>query len=272
LKRYYILLLALISLSTPLFAAGSNDIDPDTARAYQAYLLTFIWPSYASSEQITYQKVKDPSALPQYPVDNTNAADNSSKGADIEPLYVPFDDFKNKIAPHAPVLINERWILIFDKRGDVVHESFHSDANTNGYPELTGTISVRYAHYLETDIKYHHYLFTPLPETSLPEGTSNDLQSSNQDSSGQASDQPLGPMPTQVLNVELKNKTASKKLNYLDHPIIGTLLYFEPMKLDDAIQQRDLDRLKTQSSDSNTTNGAAGTDTTTGTNSTTNIP
>ncbi|SBS30415.1 hypothetical protein MSP8887_02662 [Marinomonas spartinae] len=268
-KRYYILLLTLISLSTPLFAAGSDDINPDTARAYQAYLLTFMWPSYASSEQITYQKVKDPSALPQYPVDASNSADGSSKGADIEPLYVPFDGFKNKIAPHAPVLINKKWILIFDKRGDVIHESFHSDTNTNGYPELTGTISIRYAHYLETDIKYHHYLFTPLPEATSPDGASDnntDLQSNNQTVAGQANTQPLGPMPTQVLNVELKNKTASKKLNYLDHPLIGTLLYFEPMKLDDAIQQRNLDRLKTQSSDT------TGTDTTTGTNTTTNTP
>lgn len=226
-----------------MFAADSQKIDPNTARAYQAYLLTFEWPSYASSEQVPYKKVTNPSALPRYLSNDNN---RGSQGADIAPLSVPFDSFKNKIAPNAPVLISQKWILIFNKRGDTISKTFQSEQNTNGYPELTGSISVRFAHFLESDIKYQHYLFTPPPGAANPANNEMAAQNSEQNGTAATNEQPLGPMPTQVLNLEEENKTASKKLNYIDHPIIGTLLYFEPMDLNDAIQQRNLDRLKSQ--------------------------
>jgi hypothetical protein len=38
-----------------------------------------------------------------------------------------------------------------------------------------------------------------------------------------------------VLPLHFVNKTASKKLNYIDHPVIGTLIYFEPLDLEEAI-------------------------------------
>ena len=43
--------------------------------------------------------------------------------------------------------------------------------------------------------------------------------------------------PALVLTLNQSNKTASKKVNYLDHPTIGTLLYFEPIELEDAIEK-----------------------------------
>ena len=49
--------------------------------------------------------------------------------------------------------------------------------------------------------------------------------------------------PALELNLNFNNKTASTKLNYIDHPIIGTLIYFEPLELEDAIERISMQQL-----------------------------
>jgi hypothetical protein len=237
LKTYYLLLLTLAAFSSQLFAANETEYNPSTARAYEAYLLTFVWPDKDSSEQVDYKSLVSAANLPRYP--SPSADSSRSSAANIAQLSVPFDRFKNKIAPHAEVLVNKKWTLIFKTTGATLHETFHSDVMKNGYPELTGKIAIKLGRYLESDIQYKHYRFDPRPAPPVSE------QESQADSQGALPAQTLPATlePTWVLNLEQSNKTASKKLNYLDHPIIGTLIYFEPISLDDAIQQVSLEKL-----------------------------
>lgn len=228
-KTYHILLLTLAAFSAHLFAADNQQYNPSTARAYEAHLLTFIWPDKNSSEEVKYKNVTSVASLPRFTEGNTE--ESSSSGANIAQLSIPFDRFKQKIAPHAHVLVDKKWTIIFKNRGDTLRESFHSTTLTNGFPELVGQISIKYGRYLESDIQYQHYLFG-LPQSD----TANIPDIAQQNTSP-------GIQPTFVLDLTQKNKTASKKLNYLDHPIIGTLIYFEPISLDDAIQQVALEKL-----------------------------
>lgn len=234
-KTYYLLLLTLAAFSSELFAADTPEYDPSTARAYEGYLLTFVWPDKESSEQVDYKKVLAGANLPRY---TAPGADNSrSSGANIAQLSVPFDSFKRKIAPHAQVLVNKKWTLIFKTTGATLHESFHSDEMKNGYPELTGEIAIKLGRYLESDIQYQHYRFDPRPAADANPDTASEQGAQIPQTL------PASLEPTLVLNLEQNNKTASKKLNYIDHPVIGTLIYFEPIELDDAIQQIALEKL-----------------------------
>ncbi len=225
-----------MTISGQLFAINHQKVDSDTARAYQAYLLTFIWPSYASNERINYQNINDSNTLPRYSIKQNDSS--NLKTADIEPLFIPFTSFKNRIAAHVSILVNQTWTLIFNHVGDAINQTFHSQPNSAGYPNFTGSINIRLGHFLESKIQYKQYLFTPIPNATA---TNQNTESSEQNL-----------IPTQVLNLIQENKTASRKLNYIDHPIIGTLLYFEPMKLKVALQQRNLDKLKARSSDNST--------------------
>ncbi|REG86508.1 CsiV family protein [Marinomonas pollencensis] len=248
-KTYYLLLLTLAAFSTKLFAANTPEYDPSTARAYEAYLLTFVWPDKESSEQVDYKSVIAGTKLPRYTAPND---DNSrSSAANIAQLSVPFDSFKRKIAPHAQVLVNKKWTLIFNTTGATVHETFHSERMKNGYPELTGKIAIKLGRYLESDIQYQHYRFDPRPVAPSDPDTASDQDTQPT--------QVLPPSlePTLVLNLEQSNKTASKKLNYIDHPVIGTLIYFEPIALDDAIQQIALEKLTPTAEEAQLTSSSA---------------
>lgn len=238
-KTHHLLLLTVMAFSSQLFAADNQNYDPSTARAYEAYLLTFVWPDKDSSEQVDYQQILSSTSLPRYA--EPAVGDSTSSAANIAQLSVPFDSFKAKIAPHAQVLVNKKWTLIFKNRGDSLNETFHSSKLINGYPELTGQIAIKYGRYLESNIQYKHYLFKALPSLQNDTSTANSLESQQQNE--QVQNEQAAIKPTLVLNIEQKNKTASKKLNYIDHPIIGTLIYFEPIDLEDAIQQVALEKL-----------------------------
>lgn len=225
--------------STQLFAADNQEYDPNTARAYAAYLLTFVWPDNHSSEQIDYNNVLSTESLPRY--SKLQRQDNSPSAANIVQLSVPFDDFKDKINPHAPVLINKQWTLIFKHTGDAINETFHSSALGDSDPELTGNISIKLGHYLESDIHYKHYLFNLFSSPHNINVLENATAKTDQTQSTLKIFE-----PALVLNLEQRNKTASQKLNYIDHPIIGTLIYFEPIDLNDAIQQVALDKMWTK--------------------------
>jgi|OM-RGC.v1.009271136 hypothetical protein len=220
-------------------------IDPDKARAYQAYLLTFEWPQGTSTEEITYQEIKNSTTIPSYdiPVDS---ADSTTLPATIEPLFNTFDRFNEKVGKHAKILANEKWTLIFPEAGFTHHETFHSTVNENGYADLSGEFSVKLGRYLETTLNYHHYLFahdeSDLTPSALPQDNNVDRpQSDTENTDAAPIENTTFNRPTKVFNLALKNKTASKKINYLDHPIIGTLLYFVPMELEDAIEQKALE-------------------------------
>lgn len=246
-------------------ATPAPEYNPETARAYEAYLLTFVWPEQDSTEQVKYKNVLTTDNLVRYQNQNTSSQDSSSSAANISQLSVPFDEFKNKIAPHATVLVNQKWTLIFKQTGDQISKTFHSDQLKDGYPELTGSIAIKLGHYLESDIKYQHYLFDSFSTPPNTAQTTPDANNALLNDGTQRSDtavtadpnsQPQVKLfePALVLDVEQKNKTASKKLNYIDHPILGTLLYFEPINLDDAINQISLEKLTQQAQDAQPSN------------------
>lgn len=235
-KSLTITLVALTLFNTNLFAEDS-DINPDTARAYEGYLVTFMWPEGQSSEQIRYKNVLTTENLLRLTPDEEDKADL------IDDTHAsPFTEIEEKLGRHVTVLSNQKWTLIFKYPGDTISKSFHSKQEKDGYPELTGDIAIKLGRYLESDIHYQHYLFDSFTQPNNPARI--DAATERQQSSLFFSQRPNEPEeqvelkafdPALVLKLNLLNKTASKKINYLDHPTIGTLLYFEPIELEDAM-------------------------------------
>ncbi|NLQ16766.1 hypothetical protein HGG82_03915 [Marinomonas sp. M1K-6] len=212
--------------------AFADPIDPDTARAYEGYLLTFQWPESQSIEQVDYTNLlaTDGFPSPPPPSQSTNSAINAEMAS-------PFDAIEKKLGRHVKILTNERWVLIFKQPGDSIKKTFRSSQETEGYPELTGDISIKLGRYLESSIHYQHYLFNELAPLTQNTLIPDDNTASLFFSPAIPSTDSTRLSPGSVLTLEQSNKTASKKINYLDHPTIGTLLYFEPIELADAMEK-----------------------------------
>lgn len=196
-----------VGLLTSSFYAQSaeqnlENLNPDTARAYKAYVMTFLWPSNVSSESIPYQPVKAAQDLPEFKAGFSRSLSVSGS---------PFERFRGTLGARTTVLTNNEWTLIFPRKGTSFHKFIQGNDQINGVPEFTGAISFKLERYLETNARLQHYRFAPA-----------------------TSELSNGPQ-VEMLSVSFANKTASKKLNYIDHPAIGTLIYFEPMALEDAI-------------------------------------
>ncbi|TYL47494.1 CsiV family protein [Marinomonas sp. IMCC 4694] len=266
-KALIVTALTLTLLSTSLFAEDS-DFNPETARAYEGFLVTFLWPEGQSEEHIDYENVLSVQNLLRLDIIDTSDGSPLSltqpklqeSTLDKTRELAPFADIKQKLNRHVTVLSNQRWTLIFKQTGDTVRKTFHSEQIKDGYPELTGTIAITLGRYLESDIRYQHYLFDSftVPEQLEVADSSLDLQPVDQEAilrsiftqpttasePENALTKPIAPQtqfkefePALVLTLNQSNKTASKKVNYLDHPTIGTMLYFEPIELNDAIEK-----------------------------------
>ena len=228
--------LSLSLLSTPLFA-DDGDINPDTARAYQGYMLTFLWPEGQSSEHIDYKNVFTVDNLIRLPKESDEeniSVTNNEASASSE--STPFDNMEQKLDRRVTILANEKWTLIFKAPGDTIKKQFTSKQVKDGYPELTGDIAIKLGRYLESDIHYKHYLFDSFTQPEIDPETVNNNESNlfSQDTGNTKSDVKAFE-PALVLQLHQSNRTASKKVNYLDHPTIGTLLYFHPIELEDAM-------------------------------------
>lgn len=258
-KARILIFLSLILLSNQTFA-DDEQINPDTARAYEGYLLTFIWPEGQSTELITYKDIISTENLirleqPENETtsfdDNTDAETSTLLTSETETTTTtptPFEKFKEQLDGHVEILSNQEWTLIFKEPGDTINKTFHSEQKKDGYPELTGDIAIKLGRYLESDIRYQHYLFDSftLPEVVEMEAIEPQPNTANSFFFSQPISEPevFEPPPkfkefepSFILTLEQNNKTASKKLNYLDHPTIGTLLYFEPIKLEEAMEK-----------------------------------
>ncbi len=257
-KTRLIVTLGMALLSPTLFANDLSSSQETTARAYRAHLLTFAWPKENTVEQIEYETLLSLKATPKFPLEDplSNSADTQSTGADIERINNPFDDYQKKLRSGVNVLTNNTWTLIFENRGSKLQHNFHSQPNEEGYAELTGSIDIKFGRYLESKITLKHYLFTPPPSVVMEQTTDEkqtELETNiennfdldvNQDSLQiTESSVDVSQLPQSQLIINQNNKTASKKLNYLDHPTIGTLIYFEPIDLEVAIQQQALENL-----------------------------
>ena len=247
-------LLTACLFSHPLLA-DTEQYDPETARAYQGYLLTFSWPEGQSTEQVNYVDLL-PAALGLL-INNKQQASEKESPLDLQ-LDSPFVAMENKLKRRVDILANQEWTLIFKAPGDSIRKQFTHYSEAFGYPELTADVAIKLGRYLETDIRYQHYLFsrnalqntvsssqddTPDQSASLdvtdsnitllkaPEQTSTSIELPNLAINDEAF------VPSAVLTLYQSNKTASKKVNYLDHPTIGTLLYFEPIELEDAFER-----------------------------------
>ena len=247
--------LSLTLLSNQLLA-DDGQIDPDTARAYQGYLLTFIWPEGQSTEQIKYKEVISTENLIRFIKtddeiasfdSNSNVEPNTSLATEADGTITPtpFDKFKEQLDGHVEILSNQQWTLIFKNPGDTISKTFYSDQEKDGYPELTGDIAIKLGRYLESDIHYQHYLFDNITQPEIIESEAI-VEQSNATNSFFFSQPITEPElietqselePSLILTLKQSNKTASKKLNYLDHPAIGTLLYFEPIDLEEAMEK-----------------------------------
>ncbi|GAB3482254.1 hypothetical protein [Marinomonas epiphytica] len=220
-------LLLLASVSQAAQAIDLNQIDPKTARAYEGYLLTFAWPEKYASEHVDYENVLDLENLLRI-----NQSQLESSTLNTSQLPDVFLQYKQRLKNRVQILSSQRWTLIFNKAGARVNQSFYSPLTKDGYPELVGDISIRLGRYLESDIHYRHYLFDSFSQPlETPPLDLNQTQIEPQLNTNIKQFE-----PALVLNLHIENKTASKKLNYLDHPIIGTLLYFEPLELETAIE------------------------------------
>lgn len=258
-KARILTFLSLTLLSSQVLA-DDGQIDPDTARAYEGYLLTFIWPEGQSTEQILYKEVMSTENLTRLEKaeDETTSLDgemntepNELLADEIETVTAtptPFDKFKEQLGGHVEILSNQQWTLIFKKPGDTINKTFHSEQEKDGYPELNGDIAIKLGRYLESDIRYQHYLFDSFTQPDVVETQTIAPQASSANSFffSQPISEPELPEaqpkfkefePSFVLTLTQNNKTASKKLNYLDHPTIGTLLYFEPIDLEEAMEK-----------------------------------
>ncbi|RDL43177.1 hypothetical protein DN730_15855 [Marinomonas piezotolerans] len=216
-----------------------DNINRDTARAYEAYIMTFIWPEKMSSEHIDYESVLSLGDIPKFTQDSEEANQNSvTLAADIEPLKQPFDDFKQRFAKNTHLLANEHWTLIFPETGATISRAFHSEVLDDGYSEFVASVDFTLGRYLESDLTYRHFLFDTFTSVVPSPSDTNEV----------SQDDPMPPTtkhiePALELNLNFNNKTASTKLNYIDHPIIGTLIYFEPLELEDAIERISMQQL-----------------------------
>ncbi|TBR44988.1 hypothetical protein CBF23_000340 [Marinomonas agarivorans] len=220
--------------------------------------MTFLWPEESSSEKIVYDSITDLDSLPHFstPPKKIENNDGFSFGIGIGAPKTknPFDDYKKKLGKKVTILTNETWPMIFAQRSSTVEQSFYSNVLLNGYPTLQGNIKVTLGRYLETEIHYQHYLFDSfsvpalfsLGESKAGKNTNSILHQTAPILSNAAialnEDNAEAPtimlhQPTSILKLAVERKTASKKLNYLDHPIIGSLLYFEPIKVEEAEQE-----------------------------------
>jgi len=226
LKALIITLLSLTAVSTSLFA-DDGEINPDTARAYEGYLVTFMWPEDQSSEQLDYKNILTTESLLRFTPSDESKIDVTSETN--QPT--PFGDIEGTLGRHVKILANQKWTLIFNHPGDTINKTFYSEQEKDGYPELTGSITVKLGRYLESNIRYQHYLFDSFTQ---PTNTQNQPLQQNEPKT-QAEFKEFD--PSLVLTITQRNKTASKKMNYLDHPTIGTLLYFEPIELEEAMEK-----------------------------------
>ena len=238
-----------ISLSITLLLsmrsfAADEEFNPDTARAYEGYIVTFQWPDGLSTEQIDYKSVLHPEDLARL----TSEDEKVSTIGNNADQTTPFGNIDERLGQHVTILANQKWTLIFRHPGDTIQKSFHSLQEKDGYPELTANVAIKLGRYLETDIEYKHYLFDSFSQPNVSKETDNQADSESffsQPISAQeqsAQEQSAQPdlkefEPALVLTLKQSNKTASKKINYLDHPTIGTLIYFEPIDLEEAIEK-----------------------------------
>lgn len=231
-KTLIISLLSLTLLNTHLFA-DDGEINTDTARAYEAHLVTFMWPEGQSSEQINYKNVLSTGNLLRLTKDEEGKPSAASNTSEV----TPFGNIEGRLGKHVKILANQQWMLIFNHPGDTISKTFHSEQEKDGYPELTGSISVKLGRYLESDIRYQHYLFDSFtqPNTQGQSGKGSFFSQGRNTLDTQPDFKEFD--PALVLALNQRNKTASKKVNYLDHPTIGTLLYFEPIELEDAMDK-----------------------------------
>ncbi|WP_421851078.1 CsiV family protein [Marinomonas sp.] len=230
-KSLIVIFLSLIILNTRLYAA-EEQINPDTARPYEGYLVTFQWPEGLSTEQVDYKNVLSPESLLRITSEEEKAIDPDNN----TDQSTPFGNIEERLGRNVKILANQKWTLIFRFPGDTIEKSFHSKQEKDGYPELTGNIAIKLGRYLESDIQYKHYLFDSF---TRPDPIQSNEQAGSTSIFSQAASQPEFKEfePALVLKLNQSNKTASKKVNYLDHPIIGTLIYFEPIELEDAIEK-----------------------------------
>ncbi len=238
--------LLLGSLSLSANAVDLDSIDQDKARAYEAYVMTFLWPENMSSERIDYENVLSLEGIPvfeqkQETANNDESSFASTMAADIEPLKAPFDDFVSTFERRTQLLSNERWTLIFPETGATLSREFHSATMVDGYAEFVAHVDFTLNRYLESNLSYEHYLFDTFTTVNTPESESNGTT----DGPRVTLEYTQAPEaliqkhvePAMVLKLNFLNKTPSKKLNYIDHPTIGTLIYFEPLELEDAIER-----------------------------------
>ena len=226
-KPLIVIFLSLALLNTQLFAED-GEINPDTARAYEAYMVTFQWPDALTSEQVNYKSILS--------TDNLIRLTGDEKNTDNNAQPTPFGNVEARLGKNVTILANKKWTLIFRYPGDTIRKSFYSEQEKDGYPELTGNIAIKLGRYLESDIQYKHYLFDSFTQ---PDPIQSNEQTGTSSIFAQAKSQPefKAYEPALVLKLNQSNKTASKKVNYLDHPTIGTLIYFEPIELEDAIEK-----------------------------------
>ncbi|MCB5162428.1 hypothetical protein [Marinomonas algarum] len=241
--------LTLLAACCSIPAIGeTTTINPDTARAYEGYLVTFMWPDGQTKEQVDYDNLYSTDHLPRFADDTIKPGealqkDKNNSSEINELLSTPLDNAEQKLARHVTVLSKQQWTLIFKAPGDTIRKSFHSEQKKDGYPELTGDIAITLGRYLESDIHYQHYLFDSFSQPSpVQQDTQQEFLDHSLANNAQTSEADNLPTfkefePALVLNLHQTNKTASKKVNYLDHPTIATLLYFEPLELDAAIER-----------------------------------
>lgn len=252
---------------TPLMAETTKK--PSSARAYRAHLMTFLWPEDSSSEKIEYDNITELSRLPYFStlpkkVENTSGF-SFGIGIGKAKTNNPFDDYKTQLSKKVTVLANETWPMIFPERSSTIEESFYSNVVLNGYPTLQGNIKVTLGRYLETEVTYEHYLFNSYSVPALfslgqheQDNADNILYktapilSNAAVTLSQSTAETPSPatmllhQPAAQLNITVARKTASKKLNYLDHPIIGSLLYFEPISVEEAEQEIMLNEIEAE--------------------------
>lgn len=230
-KPLIVIFLSLALLNTQLFAED-GEINPDTARAYEAYMVTFQWPDALTSEQVNYKSILS--------TDNLIRLTGDEKSTDNNAQPTPFGNVEARLGKNVTILANKKWTLIFRFPGDTIKKSFHSIQEKDGYPELTGNIAIKLGRYLESDIQYKHYLFDSFTQPNIAPEQDNQ-NATNRPFFSQSTTEPQPEFkefePALVLKLNQSNKTASKKVNYLDHPTIGTLIYFEPIELEDAIEK-----------------------------------
>lgn len=262
-----ILLLSLIGLFITGQAIAETKKKTSKARAYRAHLMTFLWPEESSSEKIDYEYIADINSLTHFSTPPKKVENNNgfSFGIGIgEPKITnPFDEYKKQLSKKVSILSNQTWPMIFEQRSSTVEQSFYSDQFLDGYPVLQGTIKVTLGRYLETEISYQHYQFESFSVPalfSMSKGQEkpelgyvtapillNAAASFNIDNDEDAVKPTIELyQPNGILNLTVERKTASKKLNYLDHPIIGSLLYFEPIKVEEAEQEIMLNEIESE--------------------------